>query len=42
MTVPAFQERPPITERVNAYDERHLVTYIRLLEQIPIRLNQSP
>jgi hypothetical protein len=32
MTVPAFQERPPITERVNAYDERHLVTYIRLLD----------
>ncbi len=32
MTMPAFQDRPPITERVNPYDERHLVTYIRLLD----------
>lgn len=32
MTRPAFQDRPPLTERVNAYDERHLVTYIRLLD----------
>ena len=32
MTKPAFQDRPPLTERVNAYDERHLVTYIRLLD----------
>lgn len=28
----AFQDRPPLTDRVNAYDERHLVTYIRLLD----------
>lgn len=32
MTAPAFQDRPPLTDRVNAYDERHLVTYIRLLD----------
>lgn len=32
MTRPAFQDRPPLTERVNAYDERHLATYIRLLD----------
>lgn len=31
MTTPAFEDRPPLTERVNAYDERHLATYIRLL-----------
>lgn len=31
MTMPAFQECPPLTERVNAYDERHLATYVRLL-----------
>jgi hypothetical protein len=31
MTIPAFQDRPPLTERVNAYDERHLATYVRLL-----------
>jgi len=31
MTMPAFEDRPPLTERVNAYDERHLATYIRLL-----------
>jgi hypothetical protein len=28
----ALQDRPPATERVNAYDEQHLVTYIRLLD----------
>jgi hypothetical protein len=27
-----LQDRPPATERVNAYDEQHLVTYIRLLD----------
>lgn len=26
-----FQDRPPLTERVNAYDEAHLSTYLRLL-----------
>jgi len=32
MTISAFQDRPPATERVNAYDEQHLATYIRLLD----------
>lgn len=32
MSKPAFQDRPPQTERVNPYDERHLVSYIRLLD----------
>lgn len=32
MITPRFQDRPPVTERVNAYDEQHLVTYIRLLD----------
>ena len=27
----SFQDCPPATERVNAYDERHLATYVRLL-----------
>jgi hypothetical protein len=26
-----FQDRPPVTERVNAYDEQHLAIYLRLL-----------
>ena len=32
MTRPAFQDHPPLTERVSAYEERHLVTYIQLLD----------
>jgi hypothetical protein len=31
MTTPSFQDRPPQTDRVNDYDERHLATYLRLL-----------
>ena len=27
----SFQDRPPLTERVNAYDEGHLAIYLRLL-----------
>ena len=27
----SFQDSPPQTERLNAYDERHLATYLRLL-----------
>ena len=27
----SFQDRPPLTDRVNAYDERHLAIYVRLL-----------
>lgn len=32
MTIPAFDDAPPQTERVSRYDERHFVTYLRLLE----------
>ena len=32
MTTPTFNDHPPLTNRVNAYDERHFVTYIRLLD----------
>lgn len=34
MTIPAFQDKPPETSCVNAYDERHLVTYLRLLDAL--------
>jgi hypothetical protein len=32
MSAPAFEDRPPLTDNVNAYDERHLTTYLRLLD----------
>lgn len=32
MATSTFNDHPPQTERVNAYDERHFVTYIRLLD----------
>ncbi|MFA7602213.1 MAG: DUF2285 domain-containing protein [Novosphingobium sp.] len=32
MTIPLFDDAPPQTERVSSYDERHFVTYLRLLE----------
>lgn len=32
MTVPSFNDRPPESDRLTAYDERHLVTYLRLLD----------
>ncbi|WP_246659717.1 DNA -binding domain-containing protein [Methylosinus sporium] len=32
MSTPAFEDRPPLTEHVNTYDERHLTTYLRLLD----------
>ncbi len=32
MTTPAYEDQPPVTERVNAYDECHFVTYLRLLD----------
>jgi hypothetical protein len=31
MTQVPFQDRPPHTERVSAYDEQHLAIYLRLL-----------
>lgn len=32
MTVIAFQDRPPDSDRLTAYDESHLAVYIRLLD----------
>jgi hypothetical protein len=32
MATLTFNDHPPQTDRVNAYDERHFVTYIRLLD----------
>ena len=32
MTFPAFEDRPPQLDRLSPYDERHLVTYLRLLD----------
>jgi hypothetical protein len=32
MDTPAFDDRPPDGLRVTPYDERHLATYIRLLD----------
>lgn len=32
MTKSTFKDSPPLTDRVNAYDEAHLATYLRLLD----------
>lgn len=32
MSKPIFQDSPPLTDRVNAYDEAHCATYLRLLD----------
>lgn len=32
MTIPPVQDRPPQLERLTPYDEKHLVTYLRLLD----------
>ncbi|MGE8134149.1 DNA -binding domain-containing protein [Novosphingobium subterraneum] len=32
MTAPPFETHPPQEEGVTSYDERHLVTYLRLLD----------
>lgn len=32
MDVPAFDDQAPVIDRVTGYDERHFVTYLRLLE----------
>jgi hypothetical protein len=32
MTRPDFEDSPPQTDRVSAYDEAHLATYLRLLD----------
>lgn len=32
VTIPAFEDQPPQLDRVSPYDERHLASYIRLLD----------
>ena len=32
MTTPLFEDNPPTDESVTAYDERHFVTYLRILD----------
>lgn len=32
VTIPPFEDQPPQLDRVSAYDERHLASYIRLLD----------
>ncbi len=32
MSIPAFHDRPPASTKLTSYDERHLVTYLRLLD----------
>ena len=32
MTVPEFETQAPSADRITAYDERHFVTYLRLLD----------
>ena len=32
MTIPPFKDCPPSDDRITAYDERHFITYLRLLD----------
>lgn len=32
MMTPPFEDRAPADDRITAYDERHFVTYLRLLD----------
>ncbi|WP_073973096.1 DNA -binding domain-containing protein [Erythrobacter donghaensis] len=32
MSAPDFEDQPPQMDRLSGYDERHLVTYLRLLD----------
>ncbi len=32
MTVVAFEDSPPLAETITDYDERHMATYIRMLD----------
>ena len=32
MTMMTFEDQPPDADAITAYDERHLVTYLRLLD----------
>jgi hypothetical protein len=32
MTIPAFEDAPPLADAITPYDELHFVTYLRLLD----------
>ncbi|WDA39250.1 MULTISPECIES: DNA -binding domain-containing protein [Sphingobium] len=32
MTTPPFEDAPPADDHITAYDERHFVTYLRILD----------
>ena len=32
MTIPPFEDRAPADDLITAYDERHFVTYLRILD----------
>lgn len=32
MTIPPFEDTPPADEHVTTYDERHFITYLRILD----------
>ena len=32
MTTPPFENRAPADDRITAYDERHFITYLRILD----------
>ena len=32
MTIPSYDDSPPLDEALTPYDERHFVTYLRLLD----------
>lgn len=32
MTTPPFHDRAPADDRITAYDERHFITYLRILD----------
>lgn len=32
MTTPPFENRAPTDDRITAYDERHFITYLRILD----------
>ncbi|MEQ1725889.1 MAG: DUF2285 domain-containing protein [Sphingopyxis sp.] len=34
MTTPPFEDRAPVDDHITAYDERHFVTYLRLLDAV--------
>ena len=34
MNCPAFQDEPPDRQHLTSYDERHFITYLRLLDAV--------